>query len=523
MYFQAIIKSIRKMMKQKSFSGKGKKSAPTTPEPRSGHILLASNDGTVYVVGGHAHRGPQTDVWSYQPNEEQWTLLSSAEMNVTNVEMSGQSPLPRFEFDACLVGPFIYLFGGFQSDEKDVSILNDLWVFDLEYQTWNLISEECSARERSGHVVVAIDGERFIVHGGTCMGSLDDFWLYDTSSGHWEEIIALEPPCARSMHSAVFCESSKTLAIFGGVTHHGSEEGGDLSPVYLNDLWVVHLTDNVKEWTWNMVTYDGFAPSPRDMPALVAVGNGVILFGGFGFVEISDDMSDDEQDQDDLSAEKTSEIKDDGNYKVNRKASRSSEFDPTNKGKEGKGNSPRDSRRDSRNLSPKDGRRDSRGLSPKEGKGALTKDGREPTVLERQASLEGKGMARLFPRDIKESVSKDSGVSFDEDEDDDSMLAIDYLSDAWYVNLESGKSTEIDFCSLSTFQDDSTGEEEGEGEGEISCIPRRGCKLISANNGKIISFGGFDGENFYGKTEELNVDILTSILSGKSKDAALAH
>jgi Galactose oxidase, central domain/Kelch motif len=491
------------MMKQKSFSGKGKKSVPTTPEPRSGHVLLASaTDGTVYVVGGHAHRGPQTDVWSYKPNEEQWTLLSNAEMN-------NQSPLPRFEFDACLVGPFIYLFGGFQSDEKDVSILNDLWVFDLEYQTWNLISEECSARERSGHVVVAIDAERFIVHGGTCMGSLDDFWVYDTSSGHWEEIIALEPPCARSMHSAVFCESSKTLAIFGGVTHHGSEAGGDLSPVYLNDLWVVHLTDNIKEWTWNMVTYDGFAPSPRDMPALVAVGSGVILFGGFGFVEISDDLSDDEQDQDDLSAEKTSEIKDDGVSKTNRKASRSNEFDHTqgNRSKEGKGQSPRDSRRDSR-----DGRRDSRGLSPKEGKGGLTKDGREPTALERQASLDGKGMGKPFPRDLKETASKDSGVSFDEDEDDDSMLAIDYLSDAWYVNLDSGKSTEIDFCSLSTFQDDST-EEEG---GVISCIPRRGCKLISANNGKIISFGGYDGENFYGKTEELNVDILASILSAKS-------
>jgi hypothetical protein len=513
------------MMKQKSVTGKGKKSVPTTPDPRSGHVLLASNDGTVYVVGGHAHRGPQTDVWSYQPNEEQWTLLSNAEMSAANAGTNDQSPLPRFEFDACLVGPFIYLFGGFQSDEKDVSILNDLWVFDLEYQTWNLISEECSARERSGHVVVAIDGERFIVHGGTCMGSLDDFWLYDTTAGHWEEIIALEPPCARSMHSAVFCESSKTLAIFGGVTHHGSEEGGDLSPVYLNDLWVVHLTDDIKEWTWNMVTYDGFAPSPRDMPALVAVGNGVILFGGFGFVEISEDMSDDELDQDDLSAEKTSEIKDDGIYKANKRASRSSENDQTHnehtpavRSKEGKGNSPRDrdSRRDSRGLSPRDGRRDSRGLSPKEGKGGLTKDGRELTALERQASLEGKGMARLFPRDI--SASKDSGVSFDEDEDDDSMLAIDYLSDAWYVNLDSGKSTEIDFCSLSTFQDDSTGDE-GEG-GEISCIPRRGCKLISANNGKIISFGGFDGENFYGKTEELNVDILASILSEKSKDAS---
>ena len=339
------------------------------------------------------------------------------------------------------------------------------------------------------------------------MGSLDDFWVYDTSSGHWEEIITFDRPCARSMHSAVFCEGSKTLAIFGGVTHHGCEADGDLSPVYLNDLWVVHLTDNIKEWSWNMVTYDGFAPSPRDMPALVAVGDGVILFGGFGFVEISDEVSEEGQDNDDNSAEKTSGNKDDGNFKTAKRSSRSSDVDHMNQdltsstlrnehsqvnslrqGKEGKG------------LSPRDGRRDSKGLSPPRDGARIVKQ----ASIDSKSSKDGKGLS---------AVEKDSRVSFDEDEDDDSMLAIDYLSDAWYVNLDSGKSTEIDFCSLSTFQDDSAGE-----GGEISCIPRRGCKLISANNGKIISFGGFDGENFYGKTEELNVDLLDGILTAKARD-----
>lgn len=449
---------------------KSRKSSSTTPDPRSGHILLSSpKESTVYLVGGHTTRGPLTDVWSYEDKKEHWKLLH-------NDEKSRISPLPRFEFDGCLAGPFIYLFGGFQSDGEEVSILNDLWVFDLEYQTWNLISEECTAPERSGHVVVAIDSARFMVHGGTCMGSRGDLWLYDTSSDHWEEIVsATEPPCPRSMHSAVFCEGSMTLAVFGGVTHHGNGPDGDLLPVYLNDLWVMKLSGDLKKWSWNMVQYEGFAPSPRDLPALVAVGSGVILFGGFGFVEIADDISESNEG--------------DGPTKTNSKASNSS--DNQLSGQDTGSNRGEIVLPTALNV---------RSSSPKDGKSEKQRD--------------GKCNSPRGSRDQQTPVKAvKAQVAFDEEEaDDDSMLAIDYLSDAWHVNLETGESTEIDLCSLSSLQDDDI-----DNNGlPASSIPRRGCKLISAGTGKIISFGGFDGENFYGKTEELSTDILQNLLSETS-------
>lgn len=467
---------------------KSRKSSSTTPDPRSGHILLSSpKESTVYLVGGHTTRGPLTDVWSYEDKKEHWKLLH-------NDEKSSISPLPRFEFDGCLAGPFIYLFGGFQSDGEEVSILNDLWVFDLEYQTWNLISEECTAPERSGHVVVAIDSSRFMVHGGTCMGSRGDLWLYDTSSDHWEEIVsATEPPCPRSMHSAVFCEGSMTLAVFGGVTHHGNGPDGDLSPVYLNDLWVMKLSGDLKKWSWNMVQYEGFAPSPRDLPALVAVGNGVILFGGFGFVEIADDLSEiNEGDAKEIAGNSDVPIK------TNSKASNSSDIQLSSHDAGFSGGdiilpgapNTRQIGGQGRSSSPKDERSE---RPPRDVKCNSPRGSRD-----QQAPIKGpKGQ-----------------VSFDEEEaDDDSMLAIDYLADAWHVNLETGESTEIDLCSMSSFQDDDI-DKEGL---PASSIPRRGCKLISAGTGKIISFGGFDGENFYGKTEELSTDILQILLSETSQ------
>ena len=449
-------------MKQRPSKVRVNKAASACPEPRSGHSLLVSEDeGTVYVVGGHAQRGPLTDIWNYSPSTGDWKRLQT-EATAEPSEAAGPSPLLRLEYATCLVGPFIYLFGGFQSDGEDVSILNDLWVFDLEFQCWNLISEECSAPERSGHVAIAIDSARFLIHGGTCMGSRGDLWVYDTNSGQWEEIISTEAPCARSMHSAVLCQESRTLAIFGGVTDQGDSPDATASPSYLNDLWVMHLTEDTKDWKWSMVNYSDFAPSPRDLPALVPLGNGVVLFGGFGFIELLGDMSDNE-DGDNEHPEMTSPV------------ARSLSFT---------GNNERLSLGRSKALSTSDIKisNDRRSMSP-------SRKGKSPS------KREGKGV--LFEEKTDEN----------EDDDDDSMLAIDYLADAWYIDLESGEAVEFDLSSMSIVGGEQTGED---GQSD-SNVPRRGCQMVTTNSGKIVSFGGFDGESFYGMTEEIDVAALQDL------------
>ena len=453
------------MMKKKVFQKKGKKEAPTTPEPRSGHIFLQSEkDETMYVVGGHTDKGPQCDVWSYTPSNLSWLLLD-------NEETSELSPLPRFEFDGCIIGSFIYLFGGFQADGDDVSILNDLWAFDLDNQTWNLVSEECSAPERSGHVVVAIDAGRFIVHGGTCMGARNDLWVHSTVTGHWDEIVSPSAPCPRSMHSAVFCKETQTLAVFGGVTQQGNDE--DVSPIYLNDLWVMKIGDHTDDWQWRMVQYQGFAPSPRDLPALVSVDGGIIMFGGFGFVEITDDLDSDGEEGAADGQEGT----------IEPKVEESTE----------------DSLHSDVDLHPTAG-----GILGAEG---IQLDGlsADTTHTSGTVDLRVTGVKKvLFPSDMSDAKEEEG------DGDDDSGIAIDYLSDAWYINIATGESTEIELALLAP-----EGLKIGNTQEEIPTIPRRGCKFLPYTNGKIISFGGFDGEMFFGRTEELNMNLLPGILSEK--------
>jgi N-acetylneuraminic acid mutarotase len=85
-------------------------------------------------------------------------------------------------FKACILGGDVYLFGGFQLKEEEVSILNDLWKFEIASSKWILLASECPAPERGGHVVVAVSNNEMIIHGGDCMKSLDDFWLFNRTA-----------------------------------------------------------------------------------------------------------------------------------------------------------------------------------------------------------------------------------------------------------------------------------------------------------------------------------------------------
>lgn len=470
------------MMKKKAFVKKGKKVIPKCPTPRSGHLFLASDeDETMYVVGGHNDSGPQNDVWSYEPSTQIWEI-------VDNEESDQQSPFPRFEFDGCIIGSYIYLFGGFQSDGTDVSILNDLWAFDLEYQSWNLVSEESSAPERSGHVIVAIDDGRFVVHGGTCLGARDDLWVHSTLTGHWDEIISTNVPCARSMHSAVYCKESQTLAIFGGITHTTGDN--EAPPEYLNDLWVMRLGDDENDWQWSMVEYQGMAPSPRDLPALVTVDGNILLFGGFGFVETDDLSESDSDDGEMLDDEEEEEELVKLEAEVNNQDSENSDTDHVLPAAVCA-------------LSEED----------------ILIEGISDISLHKQATTEiiSKSEGSVMPETLKslfgsvadgDHEDDDDEEEMDDDDDDDSGgIAIDYLLDTWYIDLSTGESFEVDLPYLSAPKCLKKGEE------DFPSIPRRGCKFVTCATGTIISFGGYDGELFFGIEERFDLDRLREVLA----------
>ena len=117
-------------------------------------------------------------------------------------------------------------------------------------KAWTLIAEEAAISERCNHLCVAIGHDRFIVHGGDCMGPLSDAFVYSKASDTWTPISCPvdESPVARYAHSGCLWHSKAGavfLVVFGGLT---------TDAVHLNDIWLLNVTSpDVNDWVWHQV------------------------------------------------------------------------------------------------------------------------------------------------------------------------------------------------------------------------------------------------------------------------------
>ena len=273
-------------------------SQATSPKGRAGHTFLAYGDNVI-LLGGYDDSGALDDIWMYDTSRDAWVICSYNRLN--------PHPLPRVDFDCCILKSKLYLFGGMQSDGEQVLIMNDLWSLDLDSGIWTMIMEECPVSERMGHVCVAVDNEYMLVHGGECMGKcFDDTWIYNANTNVWKTFPKDtnnqgSAPLGRCSHSACFQPESQVVLLFGGYT---IEDG---APLYLNDLWAIEVSTLLgsgggTKAVWKQVfcaDSTALTPSPRDLPVMVALPESRLLIaGGFGLVEVDTDdammMEDDE-------------------------------------------------------------------------------------------------------------------------------------------------------------------------------------------------------------------------------------
>lgn len=260
------------------------------PSARAGHIFLTNYERDESVlIGGHGADGPYDDVWSFING--QWNILYSID---TSSHM--ESPFPRYESGGCILSGDVFVFGGMAIDDASVSIFNDLWRFTLSSTTmrWLQVYEETPVAERSGHIVQSVHN-MMIIHGGECNGrQYDDLIAFDLDMKAWLPLtIAGLKPQKRSNHASAVSRDSNMLVLFGGLLKTQDEEGNDLIN-YLNDAWLLDCSNaDVNKWSWILVVATDLAPSPRDMPAILFHETSIILFGGFGLIEVEgSDISD---------------------------------------------------------------------------------------------------------------------------------------------------------------------------------------------------------------------------------------
>jgi len=210
----------------KSFSNecvweKQEQTGDEKPLARAQHVAVSypKND-KVFIFGGH--NSPKTrlnDTWVLTVKDFEWARVGGDKDNLTNQDSSIGAPAPRANTSATLYDNKIYLFGGHGGINYARTSFNDLYCFDLETETWELIVPASSHKPepRGGHSVFASDQKVYIYGGWNNEMQFNKVEVFDLEKKEWTDP-DVDNGVHRWNHSAVLVEAIPTwkFFIFGG-------------------------------------------------------------------------------------------------------------------------------------------------------------------------------------------------------------------------------------------------------------------------------------------------------------------
>ncbi|WZZ41930.1 hypothetical protein YC2023_038189 [Brassica napus] len=234
--------------------------SPTLLSPCAGHTLIPW-DNRLLSIGGHTKDPSESmQVKVFDTHTCTWSMLNTY----------GKPPVSRGGQSVTIVGKTLVIFGG--QDAKR-SLLNDLYVLDLETMTWDEIDAiGVSPSPRSDHAA-AVHAERYLlIFGGgshaTCFG---DLHVLDLQTMEWSRPAQQgEAPTPRSGHAGVTI--GENWFIVGG----GDNKSGASESVVLN----------MSTLTWSVVaSVEGRVPlASEGLSLVVSSYNGedvLVAFGGY--------------------------------------------------------------------------------------------------------------------------------------------------------------------------------------------------------------------------------------------------
>jgi hypothetical protein len=237
------------------------------PSPRFGHSVAVDQAARkLYLFGGQADGTTFfNDAWMLDLATEEWSEISSGD---------GLRPQPRYGTSAVLAGDgHLIISHGF----TDQGRFDDTWSLDLTEGQWTDVSPpngELRPLPRCLHEAVWDDAaKRMLLFGGCSSGygpcPQGDLWTYDLDERTWE-LIENEPmPAPRSNPALVIDPERDRALLLAGLTADG----------YVGDLWSLAL-EGMPDMAWTQLTIDGDAPSARGSLDAVISGDNLYLFGG---------------------------------------------------------------------------------------------------------------------------------------------------------------------------------------------------------------------------------------------------
>lgn len=163
----------------------------------------------VVVFGGSLGRGKNNFIntmASYSFADDKWSAIQQKE--------GATWPSARVKHSAAIVGNQMFLFGGL----TDAGPVNDIYVFNLETDTWSLKEFQGTPPEpRFGHSMTPILNGMLLIHGGQGANeaTLDDVHILKLDENRWCSVPsgAVRP---RVGHAQAYLEDKEMILFTGG-------------------------------------------------------------------------------------------------------------------------------------------------------------------------------------------------------------------------------------------------------------------------------------------------------------------
>jgi N-acetylneuraminic acid mutarotase len=229
------------------------------PTERSSVTINSLND-KLYIFGGESSfRQPSgNEMFIYDINNKQWTVVKNE-----------TSPSPRLAHSSVILDNKIFVYGGRDSDGKD---LDDLYIFDTDTLNWNLSNSSTNTPGlRSYHSAAAIESRNsfYVFAGCGTSGRLNSLYQFDANVDSWNEVnTSGDVPSVRG-GPGFSSIGDNLLYVYAGF--NGQE---------MNDLYFIDLRDG----KWRNITDSatGEKPEPRSVHAMCSLGTDIFVFGGEG-------------------------------------------------------------------------------------------------------------------------------------------------------------------------------------------------------------------------------------------------
>ncbi|KAH1084098.1 hypothetical protein J1N35_023859 [Gossypium stocksii] len=234
--------------------------SPVNISPCAGHSLIPWGNKLLSIAGHMKDPSETIQVKAFDLQTGTWSMLKTY----------GKAPVSRGGQSVNLVGNTLVMFGG---QGANGTLLNDLYILDLENMTWDEVDVVGVAPSPRSDHAAAVHAERYLlVFGGSSHATFfNDLHVLDLQTMEWAKPAQLgELPTPRAGHAGVTIGENWFIA--GG----GDNKSGVSKTVVLN----------MSSFVWSVVTsVEGTVPLASEGLSLVVgslKGDDILVsFGGY--------------------------------------------------------------------------------------------------------------------------------------------------------------------------------------------------------------------------------------------------